>query len=398
MGVKLRISHGKIFLDIYMAGRRKWESTGLSVSSVPQQQKEIMRLAEIIRSKRETQIVSEKYNILNLTSGKTTLYTYITKYAQTLSKNHPLRTSIKHLENYPGGKAVKITEITPAWVENYRTYLLQDCKLGKTAASNYFNCLRQTLNKAVRENIITRSPATAIKPIKRSDPDRIFLTEPELQKLGSTPPPKNHGTEIKRAFIFSCYTGLRISDIKTLKWKHIHHTDTETRLAKRQQKTDNHIYNPITEDAWKLLNYQGEDPESPVFTHLGSVTSDCRNILTEWGTNAKLNKKVSWHVARRTFAMRLLETGTDLYTISKLLGHTDIKTTQAYLKVSLYLEKSAISNIREIKISDSETPQPSPSTHNQPPGDSETQNTPSPHAENTPTSPPAYNKESCSDA
>jgi integrase len=383
MGVKIRISHGKIFLDIYFAGKRKWESTGLSVSPVPRQQKEVMRLAEIIRSKRETQIISERYNILDPIPGKETLHSYISKYAKNTVRTDPVRSSIKHLEKYPGGKNIRISEITPNWVENYRSYLIHDCGIGKTSASNYFNALRRVLNKAVRENIIPKSPASTIKPIKKQDPKRIFLSENELQNLGKTPPPKgrrNANNEIKKAFIFSCYTGLRISDIRTLKWKHISHTEretvtgtiTETKIKKYQKKTDGYLDVPITNDAWELLNYENNPPESPVFPSLAASRYNYDITLRKWGESSGLNENLSWHIARRTFAMRLLESGTDIYTISRLLGHTNIITTQKYLKTSYYLENNAVLNIKEIEISDSKSDPPLSPDPNPPCNDSDT--------------------------
>jgi integrase len=355
MGVKIRISHGKIFLDIYFAGNRRWESTGLSVSTNQKQQKEVMLLAEIIRSKRETQIVAEKYNIIDPVKGKKTLFAYTEEYTKTLPKKHPVRNSLAHLKNYPGGTTVKLSEINPTWVENYRDYLIKDCKLGMTTASNYFKSLRQTLYKAVRENILPKNPASMIKGIKKADPDRIFLNEDELKNLGKTAtPPDPNNREIKKAFIFSCYTGLRISDIKTLKWKHLLHTESETKLLKRQKKTKDNLDNPIPESAWKLLNDElPHDPESPVFPHLAHVKSACSQLLAKWGVKAGITRRISWHVARRTFAMRMLEAGADIYTVAKLLGHKDIKTTLVYLKMSSKISKAAIKNIEEIKMNDS---------------------------------------------
>jgi site-specific recombinase XerD len=394
MGVNIRINKGKIFLDIYVTGHRHWESTGLSVSTDPRQQKEVMKLAEIIRSKRETQIVASKYDLTDPIACRKTLYLYMSEYAKTCSKKHPIHFALKHLEEYPGGTTIKIPEITSSWVDKYRTYLTKDRKLEASTASNYFNSLRQTLNKAVRENIIPKNPATGMH-IKQSEPHRIFLSEDELQVLGRTPALEKNTIEVKKAFIFSCYTGLRISDMRTLKWSHLNHTETETILTKRQQKTENNIENPIPVSAWNLINDGNEHPpQDYVFPHLASLKSEDSYTLQKWASQAKISKHISWHVARRTFAMRLLENGTDIYVISKLLGHTNITTTQKYLKMSIKLSKKAINSIGEIKISDSEEHPPSQPIHNQPNNDSETQTSPSPPAENTPCPLPVYNKES----
>jgi integrase len=379
MGVKIRISHGKIFLDVYVPGHRKWESTGLSVSSDPRQQKEVMRLAEVLRSKREVQIVTGTYNLIDHIKNKQTLYSYAKEYAKKLGKGHALHYALKHLKNYPGGETIKLSEITTDWVENYKDYLVKDCEIKSSTASLYMTSLKQTLNKAVRENLILKNPAKNISPIKTIEPERVFLSDEQLEKLGKSQVPGKHGPEIKKAFIFSCYTGLRISDIKTLKWGEIHHSATETRLIKRLQKTKSVLDNPIPNASWELIDTkQDHDPDEFVFPSLASKITRFPAILAEWGERSKVGARISWHVARRTFALRMLDAGADIYTVSKLLVHKKVSTTQKYLRLSPKLSKAAVGNIKEIKISDSEDPPPDPTTHSLPYNDSETQTSPNP--------------------
>jgi site-specific recombinase XerD len=354
MGVKIRISHGKIFLDIYNAGNRHWESTGLSVSSDPRQQKEVMSLAEIIRSKRETQLVSEKYNLTDPIASKKTLHSYYSEHIKKITKKTPLKSSLLHLEKYPGGTAIKLSEITHTWARNYLDYLSKDCNLEITTAATYFSHLKQILFKAVRDNIILKNPAALIRCPKKHGQNKVFFDDEELQLIGKTAMLCKNGAEIKKAFIFSCYTGLRISDIKTLKWKHITHTGTKTTLSKQQVKTRRNLDNPVPESAWKLIENEGpHDPEDYIFPYLSSIKSDCHDQLTKWGKKAGISKNLTWHVARRTFALSLLESGADIYTVSKMLGHTSIKTTLDYLKLSTKLSKTAVNNIPEIKLADS---------------------------------------------
>jgi site-specific recombinase XerD len=355
MGVKIRKSRGKLYLDIYEKGSRKWEATGLSVSSDPKQNKDVTRLAEIIRSKRETQLVSGEYGLLDPVEGRKSLYEYMAEFAKTTIKKHPMRRAVYYLGEYPGGRSIKLAEVTSAWIEKYREYLLRHKDIGATTAANYFRSIKQILNKAARENIIPRNPGTSIKHIPKPEPDRIFLNSEEVRVLSKTPVSGARGTEakeeVKKAFLFACLTGLRVSDLKTLTWGNIEHTEKGAEIIKRQQKTQNKIYNPMSENAWKMINDNSiHNYTEPVFPWLSKAQGAYGNHLAKWGERAKLGKRVSWHVARRTFAIMALENGADIYTVSKLLGHKNIATTLVYLKMTDKLSRGAVDALPKIEI------------------------------------------------
>jgi integrase len=351
MGVKIRKNRGKIYLDIYLKGSRQWESTGLTITSDQKQNKEVMRLAEILRSKRETQLVAGEYNLLDPVKGKDTLYSYMEKTVETLTKRHPMRWTLIHLEKFPGGKIVKLSEITPAWVEKFKEYLLQSKDIGSTTAYNYLKAVKQALNKAVRENIIPKNPAILVQPIKKNEPDRVFLNREEITSISKTPETEPIKIEVKKAFLFSCLTGIRVSDIKTLKWENIDHTADRTQIIKRQKKTGTKIYNPIQNGAWKIIDDKIQhNPEDNVFPLMAASKDDNTRHLAALGEKTKLSKRITWHVARRTFAVITLENGGDLYAVSKLLGHSNINTTTAYLKLTATMTKRVLDSLPEIDV------------------------------------------------
>lgn len=138
--------------------------------------------------------------------------------------------------------------------------------------------------------------------------------------------------QVKAAFLFSCFCGLRLSDIEGLTWSAICQDGNTWRLEIRMQKTRQLIYLPLSDAARRYIPERGEKgPESLVFDLPKRVTTQC-DIRT-WVKRAGITKNISFHCARHTFATLALTQGADLYSISKLLGHTNIATTQIYAAI-----------------------------------------------------------------
>ena len=153
------------------------------------------------------------------------------------------------------------------------------------------------------------------------------------------------GIEImKQAFLFSCLCGLRVSDIRKLKWNDLQKSGERIRIEIKMQKTKEPLYLPISDEALKWLPQQneakGDDLIFPL-THEGTINK----ILQKWAKDAGVIKHISFHVARHTHATMMLTLGADLYTVSKLLGHKNIATTQIYAKIVDKKKEEAISLI-----------------------------------------------------
>jgi integrase len=149
---------------------------------------------------------------------------------------------------------------------------------------------------------------------------------------------------IKRAAIFSALTGLRFSDIKGLKWSELRGQPGKYYLQYSQQKTLVAEYMPISDDAVKLMGSKKKLQES-VFQNL--KYSSIRIFLIRWLAKAGIKKNITFHCFRHTNATLQLEFGTDLYTVSKMLGHKHIKTTQVYTKV---VDSKKDQTINRIKV------------------------------------------------
>jgi site-specific recombinase XerD len=379
MGVKIRVSKDKIYLDVYFKGNRKWEKTGLSICKDTRQNKETMRIAEILRSKRETQLVTGENDLLDPIKSKDTLYSYM--------QDNPVKASqwtLRYLESFPGGAKIKLSEVSKTWVNNFKDHLLNKTGLHQNTARNYLKSIKQNLNQAVKDNILPKNPADGIENIKFMEPDRVFLNQDEVKLFAKVNTLSETETSVKRAFMFACLTGIRLSDIKTLKWENIDHSSSGTLLVKRQKKTKTKMYNPIQESAWRVVNDQAKhQPSHPVFPYMNQVAGSSAKILSRLGNRAGITKKISWHVARRTFALLMLENGADLFTVSRLLGHLKITSTLVYLQMTNTLGKKAVSALPEINISGSEWHPPYPSTPQTTTADPEEYNPQGPPSENT---------------
>jgi integrase len=134
---------------------------------------------------------------------------------------------------------------------------------------------------------------------------------------------------VKRSFLFACLTGLRISDLKQIRWQNI--LDTEIRIV--QKKTGDHITIPLSEQARQILPEKGTAKNGDLIFAYPSRDDVYNDRLLKWIQSVGIKKHVTSHVARHTFATLLVTQGTDLYAVQHLLGHRDLRVTQIYAKL-----------------------------------------------------------------
>jgi integrase len=228
-------------------------------------------------------------------------------------------------------------------------YLLNQPKLSASTAHDYSKAIRMALRKAVRENILIKNPADGVKGLPEPETDLIFLNIDEIQKLANTPIKGELGAEIRKAFLFACYTGLRISDLKSLKWGDIERNPLQ--IIKRQKKTQSTVCIPLSKNAWSIIGDEHEhSPDDNIFSLLGNTRSQTNQYLIKWAKKANITKPIGWHTAWRTFATLGLENGVDIYTIAELLGHVNIKQVARYAKVTDKLRREAVAALPEINL------------------------------------------------
>jgi integrase len=212
-------------------------------------------------------------------------------------------------------------------LDNFQSYLLNQVSRNTTNA--YLSVFRQHFNKLVVKGIITASPFTSFKIIEEGDTERTTLTIEEVRTLANFIPKKGN-RQIRQAFLFSCFTGLRFSDVKKLVYSEIENNQITFRPAKTTKKI---VRVPLTDDAKSILeNLPKHHINKKVFWDLPS--SQVVNVyLKFWALEAGLKKNLHFHAARHTFATIGLTFGMDIFTVKEILGHSKIEMTQVYAKI-----------------------------------------------------------------
>lgn len=304
--------------------------------------KDTFHLAEIIKSKRDVQLRDKEFgfkenvkiNVNFVLFYQTIVDEYYNKGS--ISNYNSWNASLKHFKSFSGGSVFSIN-ITDDYIKKYRSYLLEakisrntsiEKTLSKNTASTYFKNFIQVLKIAFKQNIISKNLAEDAEYIKEEETHREYLTEGELETLWQTPIKIE---KIKHMALFSSLSGLRFVDINNLDWSTVFNDKHQGYYIKlREQKTKSANNLPISEAAYNILLAQGTK-DGLVFG--GIKYSQITRPLNEWINAAGIKKKISFHNFRHTYATLLLATGTDIYTVSTLLGHKNVSTTQIYAKV-----------------------------------------------------------------
>lgn len=361
--VKLRTKPTKnggksLYLDIYHNGVRRYEFLHLYLLPDDSREAKVtnrntMKLAEAILAKRIIEFQNSQFGFHSYERTASDFYQYMEQAALRRQKHgrttHRIAQDLKNkLVAYSHRDPLPFAMIDKPFVIGFLDYMHSRKAVGKTgvSASNngvlkestirrYYNMLNATLRSAVRDEIIPMNPTDKI-PLsylpKAEQTEKSYLTEDELRKMYAT------HTKIKgktrEMFLFGCATGLRYSDIATLQWMHIEEdADGMLTLKKEQMKTRNVVSFPLSRAAIALLPSKKGKPADYVFGDGRLFPRPNNKSLERWAKQAGIDKHVSFHTSRHTFATLALTKGIDLYTVSKMLGHKDIKQTQVYAKI-----------------------------------------------------------------
>lgn len=239
------------------------------------------------------------------------------------------------LKQYTEGRPMFFGDIDLNLIEDYKEYLINapqgGSKIGtisRNTASTYFSIFKAALHQAFIDGYLTIDLAAKSKNIYYEESQREYLTLEELNKLAATP---CDSPILKRAALFSALTGLRHSDIKQLKWKDLIKDQEHYRILFTQQKTKGVEYMPISDQAYQLCGERG-DYDRLIFEGLQDPSWISRPIA-KWIEAAGITKHITFHCFRHTYATLQLTLGTDIYTVSKMLGHKKVTTTQIYAKI-----------------------------------------------------------------
>lgn len=366
---KLQDGRSSLYLDIYIKGERSYEYLHLYL--IPETSradretnKKTLALAEAVRAKRVVELQNGRFGFDNRTPASEVMFF---DYYRAMCEKRRGKESrgnwgnwyscLKHLEIYESNHRLTFDKVTPQWVEGFKEYLdkravcwgadyvkcKKDRPLSQNSKVSYFAKLRACLFQALEDGIIDKHPGRGIDNFSARDAERMYLTIDEMERLVATP---CLNEAVRTAFLFSCLTGLRRSDIQKMTWGEVYQQGDYTRIIFKQKKTKGQEYLDISPQAVKLMGERGKSDERVFRDFL--TPSSTNHILQNWVARAGIDKDITFHCGRHTFAVMMLDIGTDIYTVSKLLGHRELGTTQIYAKVLDKNKQAAVSNIPDI--------------------------------------------------
>lgn len=369
------ISEGRqsLYLDIYYKGRRSYEF--LKLYLVPERTRadrkrneDTMRLAEAVRAKRLVEMQNGRFGFEDGYRQETRFLDYYRAMCEKrlgeMSRGNwgNWWSCLKHLE-YFCRRTPDITfeEITPEWVQSFKDYLDRDARVRKNGVGNtdkdpdkglsqsskqsYFNKVRACINQAFEERVIPHNPLRGVEGFKRAETHRSYLTMDEVRALART---ECKYPSLKRAFLFSCLTGIRKSDIEKMRWREVQKQGEYTRIIFTQKKTGSMEYLDISPEAEKYLGERkdGEQRVFPGFRYDNSTIMELRR----WCLRAGITKDITFHCGRHTFAVMMIDLGADIYTVQKLLGHKELRTTEIYAKLLDKKKQAAVLLIPKVEL------------------------------------------------
>ena len=344
-----------LYLDMYRDGKRSYEFLKLYLVAEKDEAAKIlnantMQEAMAIRNQRENEIMSNGGVLKSRTKQKLLLCKWMEIYAQIKEKNGQsnrralsVATVRQHLIDFAGDKT-RLADIDKAFCKRFIAYLagLTNKKstvahrpLTAVSAKAYFHVFTSALNRAVQEEYILSNPVSLLtdddkQPLKAEQSTRTYLEIDELRKMIAT---DFRNDKLKRAFLFACFTGLRISDINNLTWENITTKNGQPYISTTIQKTQRHFETKICNEALRWMPDRGKANAKDHIFHVPHDRSTLGRQLREWAKEAGITKDICFHMSRHTFATMELTLGADLFTVSKLLGHKNISITQVYADI-----------------------------------------------------------------
>lgn len=342
------------YLDVYHKGKRSYEYPEIVVSkdysnlqNFLKEDKEKMEFVEKLRDKISLLIKEGRYGFMPSSLRNADFVAYFEKIAN--EKGHPsYLNALNKLKLFSDKGRIPFSELNENTVRDFIRYLATDGGLSENTAHHYLKILNVVINRAIQERIITENPIhfvpKELKP-KLQQPQREFLTIEELRALKSIP---FHipNSQIPLAFLFGCYSGLRISDIKKLKHSEI--VDGQIQFRQKKSKQD-FQYLPLNETAKEIIkNLPPPQHSDLVFWNLPGSNSYSGYQLRIWAARAGIKKKTTWHTARHSFAVNFLTYGGDIYSLKELLGHHSVTITEVYGKIVNIKKQELINNIPKL--------------------------------------------------
>lgn len=355
-----------LYLDMYQNGKREYLFLRLYLIPETDQAAKVMnqntlQAANAIKAQKIIELSNGTAG-LNSTAvkSKIKLSDWLDNYRDTVKKRRPNSdyffrlTSLKnHLSRYKAN--VMLKDVDKEFCEGFINHLLtapgsyKAEPMKRSTAQSYIMVLNAALNMAVREELMRANPLMNIDAADKphgGQSMREYLTVEEVKMLMARPcRPRDKAT--KMAFLFSCFCGLRYSDVAGLKWGNIEETNGNFTAKIIIKKTEQPLYVPLSAEALRWMPERGTAADTDKVFNLPNYQG-VRRCLRIWLEDVGINKHITFHIARHTFATLMLTLGADLYTTCKLLGHSKVTTTQIYAKIVDTKKVEAVNLVNDI--------------------------------------------------
>lgn len=368
---KMASGNTSLYLDIYIDGRRSYEYLKLylipeTTRADRETNKQTLRLAEAIKAKRVIEVQNGRFGFESEYKLDTNFLGY---YRHLCEKRHNTegslgnwgnwQSALKHLEKFCRAD-MTFRDVTPAWIQKFKDYLDHTARvlnkrkgandyelkpLSQNSKVSYFTKLRVCINQAVEDKIIPHNPLHGIEGFKTEEKERVYLTLDEVRAMAAG---ECHDPALKRAFLFSCLTGIRKSDIEKMRWSEVRQEGDYTRIIFKQKKTGGQEYLDISPEAVPYLGQRSKDGDL-VFRGFCYSTYVLKE-LKAWAMRCGITKPITFHSGRHTFAVLMLDLGADIYTVQKLLGHREIATTEIYAHIMDKKKQAAVTMIPRVTL------------------------------------------------
>ncbi|MCD8202878.1 MAG: site-specific integrase [Prevotella sp.] len=367
-----------LFLDFYF-GYAKSANGGVSVSRKKeflklylypnatdpiskQQNKKTLDLAKTIRFERSQMILEDKEGYRIQSEKKNTNFiAYFQAYYDSYTKRDKAEVKtaftrfidfLRDTDEYSMYQTcIKPSQITKEMVEDFADYLQTRSK--GEGAHAIFARFKKVVNYAIEHGVFKKNPCKGVSI--KVDPFAMrkeILSEDEIRQLISCTPHRQMNPEIRRAFILSLMCGIRYCDVKDLTFENVDYTNKI--LKYEQNKTKGHssasfVSVPLTEDVLNLIGEPRHDKKEKIFAKLPCYHA-CLNAVGAWVKRAGINKHITWHCARHSFATIVLNNGANIRTTADLLGHSTTSLVMRYTRVIDENKRAAVNSLPSFKI------------------------------------------------
>lgn len=254
----------------------------------------------------------------------------LVQYASDFTESHPVKEKtrssyllmLRHLRTYGD---TEMEKISTAYLQNFIAYM-ESQGLGRRTVRLYFQKLACVLHHAYKNNLFDDRILQRVQRPQKPKDRKCFLTEQEVRRLYDTEVPENQ-EGIRQMFLFSCFSGLRFCDVTTLKWSSVKRVNNRMYLDFRQTKTGVDEVLPLCSQAEEILRARGR---KGAYVFDSVYQQKANQSIRKWCKAARIKKPVTYHTSRHTFCVMLLSHDVPIFTVQRLMGHTEISTTETY--------------------------------------------------------------------